>query len=78
MKIVLQLGKLDIFHSDLKEGNCIITKNKEGNKIIKIVVHNRNRRELYDGDLVFIKELHKWYRVKLDDLDMIEYNPYFF
>ena len=49
-----------------------------GNKIIKIVVHNRNRRELYDGDLVFIKELNKWYKVKLDDLDMIEYNPYFF
>ena len=50
----------------------------KGNKIIKIVVHNRNRRELYDGDIVFIPELDKSYRVKLDKMDMIQYNPYFF
>jgi hypothetical protein len=50
----------------------------KGNKIIKIVVHNRNRRELYDGDIIYIPELHKSYRVKLDELDMIDYNPYFF
>jgi len=49
-----------------------------GNKIIKINVHNRNRRELYDGDIVYISELGKRYRVKIDKMDMIEYNPYFF
>ena len=49
-----------------------------GNKIIKINVHNRNRRELYDGDVVFIQELGKRYRVQIDEMDMIEYNPYFF
>ena len=49
-----------------------------GNKIIKINVYNRNRRELYDGDIVFIPELGKRYRVQIDEMDMIEYNPYFF
>ena len=49
-----------------------------GNKVIKINVHNKNRRELYDGDIVFIQELGKRYRVKIDEMDMIEYNPYFF
>ena len=49
-----------------------------GNKIIKINVHNRNRRELYDGDIVYISELGKRYKVKIDKMDMIEYNPYFF
>ena len=49
-----------------------------GNKIIKINVHNRNRRELYSGDTVYIPELGKKYKVKIDKMDMIEYNPYFF
>ncbi len=50
----------------------------KGNKIIKIVVNNRNRRELYSGDEVYIPELHRWYRVQMDEMDMIEYNPYLF
>jgi hypothetical protein len=50
----------------------------KGNKIIKINVYNKNRKELYSGDIVFIPELKKTYRVKIDLLDMIEYNPYFF
>jgi hypothetical protein len=50
----------------------------KGNKIIKINVHNRNRKELYDGDVVYIPILKRHYKVKLDKLDMIEYNPYFF
>jgi hypothetical protein len=50
----------------------------KGNKIIKINVHNRNRKELYDGDVVYIPILKRYYRVKIDKLDMIEYNPYFF
>ena len=50
----------------------------KGNKIIKINVHNRNRKELYDGDIVYIPILKRYYRVKIDKLDMIEYNPYFF
>jgi hypothetical protein len=49
-----------------------------GNKIIKITVHNRNRKELYDGDIVYIHELKKNYKVQIDPMDMIEYNPYFF
>jgi hypothetical protein len=47
-----------------------------GNKIIKINVHNRNRRELYDDDKVYIPELSKWYKVKIDRMDMIDYSPY--
>ena len=50
----------------------------KGNKIIKINVHNRNRKELYDGDIIYIPILKRYYRVKIDKLDMIEYNPYFF
>lgn len=49
-----------------------------GNKIIKVVVKNRNRKELYSGDIVFIPEIRKTYRVKIDPMDMIEYNPYMF
>jgi len=49
-----------------------------GNKIIKVNVHNRNRRELYSGDIVYIPEIKKTYKVKIDPMDMIEYNPYFF
>lgn len=49
-----------------------------GNKVIKINVHNRNRRELYSGDIVYISELGRRYRVQIDKMDMIEYNPYFF
>ena len=47
-----------------------------GNKIIKINVHNRNRKELYDDDRVYIPELSKWFRVKIDRMDMIDYSPY--
>ena len=47
-----------------------------GNKIIKINVRNRNRRELYDDDRVYIPELSKWYKVKIDRMDMIDYSPY--
>ena len=49
-----------------------------GNKIIKVVVRNKNRRELYSGDIIYIPELKKTYRVKIDPMDMIEYNPYLF
>jgi hypothetical protein len=50
----------------------------KGNKIIKINVHNRNRKELYSGDEIYIPELHKRYIVKIDYMDQIEYNPYIF
>ena len=49
-----------------------------GNKIIKVVVRNKNQRELYSGDIVFIPEIKKTYRVKIDPMDIIEYNPYLF
>ena len=49
-----------------------------GNKIIKVVIRNNNRRELYSGDIVFVPEIGKSYRVKIDPMDMIEYNPYIF
>jgi hypothetical protein len=49
-----------------------------GNKIIKVVVRNNNKRELYTGDVVFVPEIGKSYRVKIDPMDMIEYNPYMF
>lgn len=47
-----------------------------GNKIIKVMVNNKNNKELYSGDIIFIKELNKSFRVEIDDMDMIEYNPY--
>jgi hypothetical protein len=50
----------------------------KGNKVIKINVHNRNRKELYSGDVVYIRELNRWYQVQIDQMDMIEYNPYLF
>lgn len=50
----------------------------KGNKVIKINVHNRNRKELYSGDTVYIRELNRWYQVQIDQMDMIEYNPYLF
>ena len=50
----------------------------KGNKVIKINVHNRNRKELYCGDEVYIPELKRRYRVKIDQMDQIEYNPYLF
>lgn len=50
----------------------------KGNKVIKIVVNNKNRRELYSGDVVFLPELNRWYQVQMDEMDMIEYNPYMF
>lgn len=49
-----------------------------GNKIIKIMVNNKNNKELYSGDVVYIKELNKSYRVEIDNTDMIDYNPYVF
>ena len=49
-----------------------------GNKIIKVDIRNNNRRELYSGDIVFVPEIGKSYRVKIDPMDMIEYNPYMF
>lgn len=49
-----------------------------GNKIIKVVVRNKNRKELYSGDIIYIPEIKKTYRVKIDPMDMIEYNPYLF
>jgi hypothetical protein len=49
-----------------------------GNKIIKVVIRNNNRRELYSGDQIFVPEIGKSFRVKIDPMDMIEYNPYMF
>lgn len=49
-----------------------------GNKVIKVVVRNKNRKELYSGDIVYIPELKRTYKVKIDPMDMIEYNPYLF
>lgn len=49
-----------------------------GNKIIKVVIRNKNRRELYSGDIVFIHEIGKSFKVKIDPMDMIDYNPYMF
>lgn len=49
-----------------------------GNKVIKVVIRNKNRRELYSGDIVFVPEIGKSYRVKIDPMDMIDYNPYMF
>ena len=50
----------------------------KGNKIIKINVNNKNRKELYDNDVVYIPILKRYYKVKIDKMDMIDYNPYFF
>lgn len=49
----------------------------KGNKIIKINLDQNNKRELLDGDEVYISELGRRYKVQLDELDMIQYNPYY-
>ena len=83
-------GKIEGFGSVSEENNILELMGKRryhgiyryftsismGNKIIKVMVNNKNGKELYSGDVVFIKELNKSYRVEIDNMDMIEYNPY--
>jgi len=42
---------------------------------IKIPIHNRTKKELYDGDTIKIKELDSFYNVKLFKFDQPRYYP---
>ena len=46
-----------------------------GNQSIKIPIKNKHKKELYDGDKIFIKELNKNYIVKKYPMEEIEYIP---
>lgn len=46
-----------------------------GNDQIKIPIHNRNGKELYDDDHIYIKELDDKYRVYLHKYDEPTYRP---
>ena len=43
----------------------------------QIKIHIHRKRELFDGDQVFIPELHMKFVVKLNKDDDYQYNPYF-
>lgn len=46
-----------------------------GNQTIKIPIKNKHKKELYDGDEIFIKELNRKYIVKKYPMEEIEYIP---
>lgn len=46
-----------------------------GNQTIKIPIKNKHKKELYDGDEIFIKELNRTYKVKKYPMEEIEYIP---
>jgi hypothetical protein len=71
---ILELMGMKLYQNTFK----YFTSLSEGNKNIKITVKTQNDKELYDGDVVFIPELRQKYRVKIDDIDGVQYNPYFF
>ncbi len=72
---ILELMGMKLYQNTYK----YFTSFSEGNKIIKITINTKNNnRELFDGDEIYIPELRKKYRVKLDDIDGVLYNPYFF
>ena len=71
---ILELMGMKLYQNTYKYFTSI----SEGNKIIKITVKTRNDKELFDGDVVFIPELKQKYRVKIDQIDGVLYNPYFF
>lgn len=42
---------------------------------IKIPVYTKNKKELYDDDIIYIKELHGTYKVNLHNYDAPKYYP---
>ncbi len=71
---VLELMGMKLYQNSYK----YFTSFSEGNKIIKIMVNTKNNKELYDGDTIYIPELKQNYRVTIDQIDNVMYNPYFF
>jgi len=47
----------------------------DGNDMIKIEINNKNNKELYTGDKIYIEELNKEYEVKMYSNDELKYNP---
>lgn len=46
-----------------------------GNDLIKIPIHNKRRNELYEDDIIYIKELSNDYKVHLYKYDAPRYYP---
>lgn len=46
-----------------------------GNDLIKIPIYNKRRNELYEDDIIYIKELNNKYRVNLYKYDAPRYYP---
>jgi len=47
----------------------------DGNDMIKIEINNKNNKELYTGDKIYIDELNKEYEIKMYSNDELKYNP---
>ena len=43
--------------------------------MIKIEINNKNNKELYTGDKIYIEELKKEYEVKMYSNHELKYNP---
>ena len=72
-RIIRLFGRATYPHSNEYEYYTLIS---SGNDQIKIPIHNRHKKkELYDGDTIYIKELDDKYRVYLHKYDQPKYYP---
>jgi len=74
-KILKLYGREKYPRSILWEYYTIIS---DGNDMIKIELNNKNNKELFTGDNIYIEELKKNYEVKLYSTDELKYNPNIF
>lgn len=71
-KILKLYGREKYPRSILWEYYTIIS---DGNDMIKIEINNKNNKELYTDDIIYIDELKKNYKVKMYSNDELKYNP---
>lgn len=71
-RIVRLFGRQRYPGSNQYEYYTMIT---SGNDLIKIPINNKRRNELYDDDIIYIKELNNNYKVQLYKYDAPRYYP---
>jgi hypothetical protein len=71
-KLLMLFGRQEFPGSNRYEYYTSIS---SGNNVIKVNLNNKNGRELYCGDKIFIKELDDEYEIKLNKNDMFKYYP---
>jgi len=71
-KLIRLFGRQEFPGSNRYEYYTMIS---SGNDLIKVGLDNKNGRELYCGDKIFIKELNDEYEVKLFKYDAPKYYP---